>query len=237
MIHVLAEVEKNIKTVMEQVNENIDISGYIEHTFLKPDASRQQIEQICAEAIKYKFAGVCIPPYFVRFARQLLNNTHVRLVTVVGFPLGYTIVNAKVEETRKALDEGVDEIDMVMNIAALKAGDIKPFVEDIESVATLCRLKAKTIKVILETNLLSDDEIKKACEISATIGVDYVKTCTGFFGGVQLAHVELMKSVLPEKVKIKASGGIRDRQFALALIEAGAKRLGTSSGVDLILQK
>lgn len=234
MTRVHAAVGKNIKIVMEQLNEIIDLASFIEHTLLKPDTTKSQIEEICLDAKKYKFAGVCIPPYFVRFAHTLLKDTPVKVITVVGFPLGFNIVNAKVEETRKAIEDGVDEIDMVMNITAFKAGDFKQVKEDIESVATFCRLKSKIVKVIIETNLLSDEEIIKACEICAEIGVDYVKTCTGHFGGVLIRHVELMRSVLPEKIKIKASGGIRDKETALALIHAGAKRLGTSSGTEII---
>jgi len=226
-------VVKNIKIAME-LNNNIELNSFIEQTLLKADTTKAEIENLCLEAKKHNFHGICIPPYFIKTAKLLLADSTVKIITVVGFPLGYNTLSAKVEETKRAIEDGADEIDMVMNISAFKNNDLINVKDGIESVATYCRLKAKIIKVIIETNLLSDTEIVKACEICATIGVDYVKSCTGFFGGVKKEHIELMRSVLPDKIKIKASGGIRDAEFAHQLVEAGADRIGTSSGTALV---
>jgi deoxyribose-phosphate aldolase len=236
MIPVLAEVGKNLKIVMATENKKISpINEYIEHTLLKPDTSRDQITRLCEEAISYKFVAVCIPPYFVRYAKDLLEKSQVKVVTVVGFPLGYSSIPGKVEETKRAIEDGADEIDTVMNIVAFKSGDYGQTKDSIESLTTLCRLKNKILKVIIETCLLNDDEIIKACEICAEAGADYVKTSTGFIGeGAKIDHIKLMRKILPVKIKIKASGGIKDRDFALDLIQAGADRIGTSSGVKIV---
>jgi deoxyribose-phosphate aldolase len=212
----------------------MEINTYIEHTILKADTVKADIDKICGEAIENQFVGVCIPPYFVKYGKEKLKDSDIKLVTVVGFPLGYQTISTKVEETRKALEDGADEIDMVINVAALKNGDFNHVKDGVESVATLCRLKGKVLKVIIETALLSEEEIIRACEICADIGVDYVKTSTGFNEGAKVEHIKLMRKTLPDKIKIKASGGIRDRKFALQLIKSGADRLGTSSGLKII---
>jgi len=227
------EAVKNTRIVTE-LNNTMEMEKYIEQTILKPDASKEEIDKISSDAKQFGFFGICIPPYHVKYVHNILKGSNIKIVTVVGFPMGYNAVGAKVEETKRAIDDGADEIDMVMNITAFKNKDYVNVRESIESVATLCRLKSKIVKVIIETPLLSDEEIIKACEICAEVGVDFVKTCTGFFGSVSVHHVTLMRSVLPEKIKIKASGGIRDYNTALALIEAGANRIGTSSGCLIV---
>lgn len=207
----------------------------IEHTILKPQTSRQDIEKLCNEAEQFGFHAVCVPPYFVSQAKQFLKNTAIKVVTVAGFPMGYTNINGKGEETKKAISDGADEIDMVMNIAAFKSGNFAYVKDDIQNIATLCRLNNKIVKVILETSLLSLEEIEKACTICAEAEVDFVKTSTGFTGeGANVEIINFIRSILPPKIKIKASGGIKTSEFALELLEAGAIRLGTSSGVEII---
>ena len=207
----------------------------IEHTILKPDTMESDIKKLCEEAIEHGFFGVCVPPYFVKHASIILKDSSVKIVTVAGFPLGYNTTPAKVEEARKAMDEGAHEIDMVMNIAALKNNDLNFVQNDIQSVATLVQLKGCKLKVIIETALLSNDEKVKACEICAKVGVDFVKTSTGFASsGAKLKDIELMRKNLPASIKIKASGGIKTKEQAKDLVKAGADRLGTSSGPDLI---
>ena len=213
----------------------MQLNQYIEHTILKADTTVKDIEKICKEALEHEFACVCVPPYFVKSASKYLNKSKVGIVTVVGFPLGYSSTPAKVEEARKALDEGASEIDMVINIAALKNEDYNYVVNDIQSLSTIVQLKGGQLKVILETALLTKAQKIKACEICSKIGVDYVKTSTGFSKtGATVEDIQLMKEHISPKVKIKASGGIKTKAFALQLIEAGASRLGTSSGVDLV---
>jgi|APSaa5957512622_1039677.scaffolds.fasta_scaffold06832_2 deoxyribose-phosphate aldolase len=233
MIHAHVGVGKNTKVAMENKEEK-PISQYIEHTLLKADATKADIEKLCEEAIENDFAGVCVPPYYVKAASAALLEKKPKVITVVGFPLGYNLIAAKVEESRKAIEEGADEIDMVMNVAAFKSGDFSHVKDGIESVATFCRLKAKPLKVIIETGYLSKEEIVKACEICAEVEVDYVKTSTGYNGGATVEDIQLMRENLPAKIKLKASGGIRDRKFAEALIKAGADRLGTSAGIQII---
>lgn len=213
----------------------MELKQYIEHTTLKADTSLNAIKKLCKEAIDNEFVGVCVPPYFVKDAKALLKNTTVKLVTVVGFPLGYSTTPSKVEEVKKAIDEGADEIDMVINITALKNKDYAYVSNDISSLATLVHLKGAVLKVIIETALLTQKEKVKILEICDEIGVDYVKTSTGFAKeGAKVEDIELMRSKLSDKIKIKASGGIKTKQQAIALIKAGADRLGASSGVKLV---
>lgn len=254
MIHVLAEVEKNTKLVMEKKNkklieepldketsmemnvaEMVALAAHIEHTNLKPDCTKQDIIDLCEEAKGHLFYAVCVPPYHVQTAKKALAKTNVKIVTVVGFPLGYATVASKVEEAKKAIISGADEIDMVMNIAAFKSGDFVSVQNDIQAVTTACHLQNKQIKVIIETAYLSAEEIDKACRICIDCEVDFVKTSTGFAAeGASIEAVKLIRSILPAKMKIKASGGIKDHDLALDLIKAGASRLGTSSSLHLI---
>ncbi len=231
----LVVVVKNINIVTEKQLDMENISQYIEQTLLKPDISKEQIKNLIEESLQYQFLGVCVPPYFVKYARELIGEKNLKLVTVIGFPLGYQMVSAKTEETRKAIEDGADELDMVINIAAIKSGEYNHVKDGVEGVATLCRLKSKPLKVIIETGLLEEEEIIKTCELLAEIGVDFVKTSTGFNGtGATVETVKLLRQILPSKIGIKASGGIRTYEFACQLIEAGASRIGTSSGVQIV---
>lgn len=213
----------------------MNLASRIDHTLLKADASEKEIKKLCAEAKEHGFAAVCIPPYFVRKCKLWLNGCEVKVATVVGFPLGYSHTPAKVEEARRAIDEGADEVDMVINIIALKAGDWNYLKNELTSVATIVQLRGGKLKVILETGLLTDAEIIKACELCAEMTVDFVKTSTGFSQpGATVEAVKLLRANLPRAIKIKASGGIRDKEFALQLIEAGADRLGCSASVSIV---
>ena len=211
------------------------LSNLIEHTLLKPDANLIQIKKLCDEAIENNFVGVCLPPFYVPDAKIFLAESTVSLVTVVGFPMGYTAISSKVEEVKRAIDEGADEIDMVTNICALKDGKWAHVRNDIDSVTRATHLKGKIMKVILETALLSDDEIKKLCDLCIELGVNYVKTSTGINAGATIESVKLLKQITDgTNVKIKASGGIKKKEFAEQLIMAGANRIGTSASLDII---
>lgn len=214
---------------------NMDISKYIEHTLLKQDATKDGLEKLFEEAIQNKFLGVCVNPCFVKDAKKSLKNSNVKIVTVIGFPLGANTPEVKAFETKKAIEDGADEIDMVINVSKLKDKDYDYVKKDIESVRHAC--PDNILKVILETDLLTKDEIKKACEICIDAKADLVKTSTGFVKngvGAKVEDVELMyQTVSPFGLKVKASGGIRDSEKALALIKAGATRLGTSSGLKI----
>ena len=213
----------------------MNISSYIDHTTLKADCRLEDVQSKCKEAVEFNFKAVCIPPYFVKAAVDLLDNTPVKVATVVGFPMGYSATPAKVEEIKRAIDNGADEIDVVANICAVKGKQWNYVKNDIESMTMAVHLKGKVIKVILETGLLTDEEIEQLCQICAEIKVDFVKTSTGFNGGgATVRVVSLMRSVLPKEIKIKASGGIRTKEDAIQLIEAGASRLGSSSGVSIV---
>ena len=213
----------------------MNLASKIDHTLLKADIFERDVKKLCAEAKEYGFAAVCIPPYFVRKCKLWLTDTNVKVATVVGFPLGYAHTPAKVEEARRAIDEGADEIDMVINIIALKAGDWNYLKNELTSAATIVQLRGGKLKVILETGLLTKSEIIKACELCKEMSVDFVKTSTGFIQpGATVEVVKLLRANLPKSIKIKASGGIRDKEFAAQLVEAGADRIGTSSGVSLV---
>jgi len=213
----------------------MNLAARIDHTLLKPDASEEEIKNLCAEAKEYGFAAVCIPPYFVRKCKQWLSGTSVKIATVVGFPLGYAHTPAKVEEARRAIDEGADEIDMVLNIIALKADDTNYLKNELTSVATITQLRGGKLKVILETGLLTEAEIIRACKLCTEMSVDFVKTSTGFVQpGATVEVIKLLRKTLPKSIKIKASGGIRTKEFALQLVEAGADRIGSSASVSIV---
>lgn len=215
----------------------MNLASKIDHTLLKADASEKEVKKICAEAMEFGFAAVCIPPYFVRKSKLWLSDSKVKVATVVGFPLGYSHTPAKVEEARRAIDEGADEIDMVINLIALKAGDWNYLKNELTSAATIVQLRGGKLKVILETGLLSDAEIIKACELCKEMTVDFVKTSTGFIQpGATVEAVKLLRANLPKSIKIKASGGIKTKEFALELIEAGADRLGCSASVSIVAE-
>ncbi|NLL81588.1 MAG: deoxyribose-phosphate aldolase [Tissierellia bacterium] len=211
-----------------------DISKMIDHTLLKPDATKEMIRSLCLEAINHKFGAVCVNPYYVRYCKELLRDSDVKVATVIGFPLGANTKEIKAMEAKDAIINGADEIDMVINIGALKAGDYSTVKEDIEVVVNAHDEKA-LVKVIIETCLLTDEEKRIACQLSMDAGADYVKTSTGFStAGAKVDDVKLMKSVVGDRLGIKASGGIRDLETALEMIEAGATRLGTSSGIKIV---
>ncbi|RME04869.1 MAG: deoxyribose-phosphate aldolase [Bacteroidetes bacterium] len=213
----------------------MDLARTIDHTILKPGITSEDVKEKCQEAKDNSFAAVCIPPYFVNEAATLLENSGVKVATVIGFPMGYSAVSAKVEEIKKAVNDGADELDAVINICAVKSGNWNYLKNEIESLTTACHMKGKILKLIIETGMLTEEEIRQVCEISVVADVDYIKTSTGMNGpGASLETVKLLREILPKKVKIKASGGIRDRAFAEQLIQAGADRIGTSSGVQII---
>ena len=216
--------------------KNVGLNRYIEHTLLKQDAKATEFVQLFKEAVENKFLGVCIPPSVVKFAKNFLRETKVKVVTVVGFPLGANKSAVKAFETREAVKDGADEIDMVINVGLLKDKNLQAVKEDIETVKKSCG--HKKLKVILETDLLTKEEIKEACKLCVDAKADFVKTSTGFVKngvGAKVEDVALMyKIVSPFGLKVKASGGIKDKQTAEALINAGASRLGTSSGVKII---
>lgn len=211
------------------------LPDHIDHTTLKIDTKNTDIKKLCSEAETYNFYAVCVPPYFVRNASMLLKDSEVKIATVIGFPLGYSATPSKAAEIQKAIDDGADELDVVINVSAVKSGDWNYVQNDIKTVALATQMKGKVIKVILETGLLNKKEIKKLCEICTDVGVDYVKTSTGFNGeGATLEVVELLRENLPGSIKIKASGGIRTTKKAKEMIEAGADRLGTSSSIRIV---
>ena len=210
----------------------MNLAKYIDHTILKPDATKEDIRILCEEAKTYGFASVCVNPYWVSYAKQLLQDTDVAICTVVGFPLGATPACVKAYETSQAIEDGADEIDMVINIGALKSQDTHTVLEDIKAVVKAS--KQKLVKVIIETCLLTDEQKRLACQLALEAQADFVKTSTGFSNhGATLEDVALMKSVVKDQAKVKASGGIRDYATAMSMIEAGASRLGTSSGVKI----
>lgn len=211
------------------------IATYIDHTLLKADASKADITKLCSEALDNNFCAVCVPPYWVREAAKLLKGSTVKIATVVGFPMGYSHTPAKIEECKRAVDEGAHEIDLVINIAALKEGDYNYLKNELMSVTAMIHLRGAKLKVILETGLLTDEEIIKGCELCKDQDVDFVKTSTGFNGeGANVRVIELLRKNLPKSIKIKASGGIDSKEKALALIKAGADRIGSSKSVKIV---
>ncbi|WP_022822177.1 deoxyribose-phosphate aldolase [Hymenobacter norwichensis] len=213
----------------------MNLAPYIDHTLLRPDATPAQIEQLCAEAAEHRFATVCVPPCYVRLTAEKLQNSKVAVCTVIGFPLGYQLAKVKFFEAHQALTEGATELDMVINIGALKAGRTEEVEEEIGQLAELCHLRGALLKVIIETALLSEDEIVLACQLCEEAGADFVKTSTGFASrGASVADIMLMRRTLPGQIRIKAAGGIRTRTAALALIAAGADRIGSSNSLILL---
>lgn len=209
------------------------LNKMIDHTLLRADALASEIQTLCEEAKQYDFASVCVNPTWVKMASDLLSGTDVMVCTVVGFPLGATTTYAKAEETKQALLDGASEIDMVINVGALKSGLDDVVENDIHAVVEAAT--GKTVKVIIETSLLTDAEKVRVCELAKKAGAHFVKTSTGFStGGATVADVQLMKSTVGETVEVKASGGVRSLKDAQAMIEAGATRIGTSNGVSIV---
>ncbi len=210
-----------------------NIASLIDHTILKPDATIEQVEKICEEAKSYEFASVCVNPYYVSFVSDKLKDSVVKTTSVVGFPLGANTTEVKRYETCDAIKNGADEIDMVINIAALKNRNLDRVIRDIEGVVEAA--DGNTVKVIIETCLLTQEEKILACEISKECGADFVKTSTGFsVGGATIEDVELMKKTVGPNMGVKASGGIKTLKDLEALVKAGANRIGASASVDII---
>ncbi len=211
----------------------MELNKYIDHTNLKADAKKEDIKKVCDEAKKYKFASVCVNPANVKYVSSELKGSEIKTCAVVGFPLGANTLETKVFEAKDCIENGADEIDMVINIGALKSGEHNRIFEEIKALREAC--KEKTLKVIIETCYLTDEEKKKACELSLKAKADFVKTSTGFgTGGATYDDVKLMKKVVGDKAQIKASGGIRDYETAMKYIELGATRLGVSSGIAIV---
>ncbi len=210
------------------------IPSMIDHTLLKPDASKDMILKLCQEAMDYNLGQICVNPYHISYCKELLKDSDVKIATVVGFPLGANTKEVKAFESKEAVKNGAHEIDMVINIGALKDKDYDIVRDDIKEVVNASHPNA-IVKVIIETCLLTDEEKKIACKLSMEAGADFVKTSTGFStGGATVEDVKLMKSVVGDMLEIKASGGVRDLESAKAMIQAGATRLGTSSGVKIV---
>jgi deoxyribose-phosphate aldolase len=213
----------------------MNIAHYIDHTLLKQTTTLAEIEILCRESIEYGFAAVCIPPLYIKKAKEILVNTDVKVATVIGFPLGYCAIEAKVAEIVLAIVDGVDELDTVVNISAIKNGDWTFIGNEINTIMPIIKNKNKIIKVIIESGVLTDDEIIKCCDIYGAAGVDYVKTSTGFAEkGASIHDVKLIRTHLADSVKIKASGGIRSYSFAKELINAGANRIGCSGSIEIV---
>lgn len=212
----------------------MNIASMIDHTLLKADATKEMVEKLCKEAREYGFAAVCINPSYIKLSKELLKDSEVKVATVIGFPLGANIKEVKAFEAKNAIENGADEVDMVINIGALKNKDYNLVREDIEAVVDESKDRA-IVKVIIETCLLTDEEKVMACKLAKEAGADFVKTSTGFStGGATVEDVKLMKDTIGDDLRIKASGSVRDYEGAKAMIEAGASRIGASSSVAIV---
>jgi deoxyribose-phosphate aldolase len=217
------------------IPEDPDIASMIDHTLLKPDATADQIAQLCYEARKFHFASVCVNPTHVKLCAELLQGTKVKVCTVIGFPLGASAPEVKTFEAQTALKDGATEIDMVINIGAVKAGDLTLVARDIYEVVKVVHAAGAIVKVIIETALLNDEEKVTACLLSKEAGADFVKTSTGFSGGgATVEDINLMRRVVGPDMGVKASGGVRDFEDARNMVKAGATRLGASAGVKIV---
>ena len=213
---------------------NIDLATYIEHTLLKPSAIAEEVKQICQQAWQYNFPSVCIYPASVRQAKELLHDKKPNICTVIGFPTGAVTSAVKLHEAQEAVENGATELDVVINLGWLKTGETNKIYREI---AQICSETGQTIKAILETTVLTDEEKRLAGEICLDAGVAYLKTSTGWFGGATVEDVKILKEITKGQIGIKASGGIRTYEGAIALIQAGATRLGTSRGIELLRQQ
>jgi deoxyribose-phosphate aldolase len=213
------------------------LNTYIDHTILKPTTRVTEIEKLCSEALQYDFAAVCVPPPFVKKAKALLKDSVVKTATVIGFPFGYSAVEAKLAETVLAIVDGADELDMVINLVALKNNDWVYLANEINHIMPMIKQHDRLIKVIIESGVLTEQEITRCCELYGAANIDYLKTSTGYADkGASVEAVRLMRKHLPPGVQIKASGGIRTYAFAMELIKAGATRLGCSASVSIMEQ-
>ena len=223
-----------VSSTIGVVNVPADVAKYIDHTLLKPEATQDQFEQLCDEAAKYGFYSVCVNSYWVPFCARRLRGKDIKVCSVIGFPLGAMDSRSKGFEARNAIENGASEIDMVINIGALKSGDLDSVEKDIRAVARSCR-STTVLKVIIETCLLTDDEKVLACEVSKKAGAHYVKTSTGFSKGGATAHdIALMRRVVGPTMGIKASGGVRTYEDAKLMIQSGATRIGASASVKIV---
>jgi len=213
------------------------LASRIDHTLLRPDATRDEVTVVCEEAMRHGFAAVCVAPYFITHAAKLLDGSKVVVAAAVGFPFGHGPTFSKVSEAKWAMDNGAREVDAVINRSAFRSSDL-PYVEnEIESLTTVVHFQNGIIKIIIEAGELQQNDVEQLCKICAKRGVDFVKTSSGFSGnGASVELVKLMRKALPAKVKIKASGGIRSRAFALELLDAGADRIGCSRSLDIIAE-
>jgi deoxyribose-phosphate aldolase len=211
-----------------------EIAGLIDHTLLKPEATQEQITHLCQEAANFGFAAVCVNPWWIGLASSILRGTPIKVATTIGFPLGANHTTVKRFEAAEAVRLGAQELDMVINVGALKSGDRQSAQNDIVAVAEVARGAGALLKVILETPLLTLEEKILGCELSLAAKADFVKTATGFFGGASVDDVSLMRGVVGNRAGVKASGGIRTAAAAQAMVGAGANRLGTSSGVAIV---
>jgi deoxyribose-phosphate aldolase len=212
-----------------------EIAGFIDHTLLRPDAALADVQGLCREALQFRFASVCVNPCWVSTCETLVRGSGVAVCAVTAFPFGASVTVVKVAEAERAIADGAREVDMVMNIGALKSGQLPHVADDIEAVTAVCRRRGVLSKIILETALLSDEEKVTACVLAQRCGADYVKTSTGFVaGGATIEDVMLMRQVVGHALGVKASGGIRDRQMVDAFVSAGASRIGTSRGVSIM---
>lgn len=211
------------------------INHYIDHTILKPVTVTAQIKKVCAEAKQYEFAAVCVPPLFVKKSKELLEDSKVKVATVIGFPFGYSAIEAKLAEILLAIVDGADELDVVINFTAIKNNDWLYAANEINHLMPIIKKNDKVIKVIIESGVLTQDELLKCCELYGAAGIDYLKTSTGFAQtGATIEAVKTMRENLPPPVQIKASGGIKTYKFAEQLIAAGATRLGCSASVAIV---
>jgi deoxyribose-phosphate aldolase len=211
-----------------------ELARLIDHTNLKPDATDSDIIRLCDEAKRYRFRTVVVNPVYVRFVARLLHGSDIGVCSVIGFPLGANTTQVKVFETEEAIKDGASEIDMVANIGALRSGRLDDVRRDIESVVKIMKGKGLILKVIIEASLLTDEEKVKVCELAKAVGVDYVKSSTGFAGGAKVEDIRLMRKTVGSSIGVKAAGGIRSYSDAVAMIEAGASRIGTSSGTKIM---
>lgn len=213
----------------------MNIAGYIDHTILKPDTTKEDVTRVCKEAAAEKFAAVCIPPYYVAHANGLLAGTAINVATVIGFPLGYTTTQCKIAEAKAAIENGATELDIVHNIAALKSDDWQYLEEEIAIISELSTQNNVALKVIQETSLLTEKEIIRCCKTYSKYPIQYLKTSTGFTGaGANVETIALIRANTPQGIKIKASGGIRSFVFCRALIDAGADRIGCSASMKIV---
>jgi deoxyribose-phosphate aldolase len=213
----------------------MQLNQYIDHTILKPTTLLADIERVCKEARDYSFAAVCVPPLFVRKSKELLRGTSVKVATVIGFPFGYSATEAKLAEILLAIVDGAEELDVVVNLLAIKNNDWRYVADEINHIMPVVKNKDKVIKIICESGVLTEDELLKCCELYGAAGIDYLKTSTGYAEtGATVEAVKLMRENLPAHVQIKASGGIRTYEFAKELVDAGATRLGCSASVAIV---